>query len=80
MSVYMIHIEWLRDAPDTIEVVTVSTDGTTERTHVATVAEADALCAAALANFDTDRTAAINAMIAELEAKVADLEGHLPPP
>lgn len=80
MSVYMLHVEWLQDEPNTIEFVSVSTDGTTVRTHVSTVAEAEGLLAAAMADFDTDRTAAINAMIAALDAKKADLEGHLPPP
>jgi hypothetical protein len=77
MSVYMVHVEWLQEEPDTIKVISASTDGTATDVHVTSVAAAEALLAAALADFDTDRTAAINAMIAALDVEKADLQAHL---
>lgn len=77
MSVYMVHVEWLQEEPDTIKVISASTDGTATDVHVTSVAEAEALLAAAMADFDTDRTAAINAMIAALDVEKADLQAHL---
>jgi len=77
MSVYMVQVVWLREQPDTIEVSAVNTDGTAESTHVSTVAEAEVLLAAAMVDFDADRTAAINSMISELDIEEANLAAHL---
>jgi len=77
MSVYMVQVVWLLEQPDTIEVSSVNTDGTAESTHVSTVAEAEALLAAAMVDFDADRTAAINALVSDLDIERANLVAHL---
>lgn len=77
MSVHMVQVCWLMDEPDTITVSAFDTDGTSTGSHAATVAEAEVLLAAAMVDFDTDRTAAINAMISALDIEEANLAAHL---